>query len=65
MVDNKHEVAEGYIPAVVISDDEIEQALYELDQERVELEKKIKSGEYRVIEGKVYNVYGECLGYYR
>ena len=65
MVDNKHEVAEGFTPAVVISDDEIEQALYELDQERVELEEKIMSGEYKVIEGKVYNVYGECLGYYR
>jgi hypothetical protein len=65
MVDTKHDVVEGFTPAVVISDDENEQALYELEQERVELEEKIKSGEYKVIEGKVYNVYGECLGYYR
>ena len=65
MVDIKHEVAEGYIPAVVISDDEIEQELYKIQQERLELDEKIMSGEYKVIEGKVYNVYGECLGYYR
>lgn len=54
----------GFISAVVISEEEIEQALKEIQQERMELEEKIKSGEYKVYEGRVYNVHGECMGFY-
>ena len=67
MKENEYGFTEGFTPNpdVTASDEDIEQALYEIQQERMDMENKIISGEYKVIEGKVYNNYGNCMGYYR
>ena len=52
-------------PNAEYTDEDVEFALDELKRENKEIRDKLESGEYRVYEGRVYNNYGNFMGYYR
>lgn len=46
------------------TEEEYKQALKEIEDERNEIRAKLASGEYKMIDGKIYNSYGNCMGYF-